>query len=150
MSFEEKFTWVSAAVQALVAGFYSAFVVGQLRSLPVAQIAYQKPLLIAIGATIVMTIAGTILMSIGTAVSVQIAGKGSVDDIDRKDERDVAIDRRGELFGHYVSSVGALGALALGMLRFDQFWITNALFLSFSLGSLAAAAAKLVAYRRGY
>jgi len=150
MSFEEKFTWVSAVVSLLVAGVYATFVVGRLGSLPVAEIAYQGPLLLAIGATIVVTIAGTILMSIGTAVSAEIRGEGPALDIDRKDERDEHIDRRGELVGYYVSSAGALGALALAMLRYDQFWIANALYLSFAAGGLVASTVKLIAYRRGF
>jgi len=150
MSFEEKTTWVSMVVSALVVGVYSTFVLGQLGSVSVAKIAYQRPLLIAIGTMIVMTIVGTILMSIGTAVSAEITGSGSVDDIDRKDERDDHINRRGELVGYYVSSAGALGALALAMLRYDQFWIANALYLTFVVGGLVSSAVKLVAYRRGF
>ncbi|MBU1081236.1 MAG: hypothetical protein KKB59_12180, partial [Spirochaetes bacterium] len=84
MSFEEKTTWVGAIVSALVAGAYSALVVGRLWRVPVSEIAYQRPLLLAVGATIAMTIVGTILVSIGTAVSAEITGNGSVDDIDRR------------------------------------------------------------------
>jgi hypothetical protein len=150
MSYEEKCTWVAALVSVFVMGIYGVFVLGQLRSVPVAQIAYQKPLMIAIGAIIAMTIVGTILMSIGSAVSAHIAGSGKVDDIDRKDERDDHINRRGELIGYYISSAGALGVLALAMLRCDQFWIANSLFLAFMAGGLASSIAKLVIYRRGF
>jgi hypothetical protein len=150
MPFEEKFTWVSAVVSAGVAAVYFAFVLGQVRTVPVAEIAYQRQLLIAIGALIALTILGTIAVAIGSAISAQITGSGSVDDIDRKDERDADINRRGELIGYYVSSAGALGVLALAMLRYDQFWIANALYLSFVVGALVASVAKLVAYRRGF
>jgi hypothetical protein len=158
MSFEEKFTWVSGVVSALVAGAYYTFVVGQLRAVPVAEIAYQRPLLIAIGALIVLTIVGAILTAIvtaiGTAVTAEITGEGSaedsVGDIGRSDERDADINRRGELVGYYVSSAGALGVLALAMLRYDPFWIANALYLSFVVGALVASVAKIVAYRRGF
>jgi hypothetical protein len=150
MPFEEKFTWVSAVVSAGVAAVYFATVIGQVGTIPVAEIAYQRHLLMAIGALIVLTILGTIGMAIGSAISAKITGKGSVDDIDRKDERDADINRRGELIGYYVSSAGALGVLALAMLRCDPFWIANALYLSFVAGALVASAAKLVAYRRGF
>ncbi len=154
MSFEEKFTWVSAAVSALVAGVYYSFILGQLGTVPVAEIAYQKSLLIAIGALIILTIVGAILMAIGTAigaaVTAEITGSGSVDDIDLKDERDEHINQRGELIGYYVSSAGALGVLALAMLRYDQFWIANALYLTFVVGALVSAVVKLIAYRRGF
>lgn len=150
MTYEEKSTWVSAVVTALVAGGYAIFIAGRLGSGPVEDIAYQVPLLVAIGAVIVLAIVGNILMSIGAAVGAEIAKPGASKDIDRRDERDERIDRRGELVGYYVMSAGALGVLALAMLRFDQFWIANALFLTFMVGGLVASAVKLVAYRRGF
>jgi hypothetical protein len=158
MSFDEKFTWVSAAVSAGVAAVYFAIVLGQVRTVPVAEIAYQQPLLIAIGSLVVLTIVGAIVTAIvtaiGAAVTAEIAGEGSIEDavgdIGRSDERDADINRRGELIGYYVSSAGAVGVMALAMLRYDQFWIANALYLSFVLGALVAAVAKLVTYRRGF
>jgi hypothetical protein len=150
MPFEEKFTWVSAVVSTGVAAVYFAIVLGQVGSVPVAEIAYQWPLLIAIGSLIVLTIVGAIVVAIGTAISAEITGSGSVDDIGRNDERDADINRRGELVGYYASSAGALGVLALAMLRYDPFWIANALYLSFVVGALVSSAAKLVAYRRGF
>ncbi len=77
MPFEEKFTWVSAVVSSGVAAVYFAGVLGQLRTVPVAEIAYQRPLLIAIGALIALTILGTIVVAIGSAISARITGKGS-------------------------------------------------------------------------
>jgi len=150
MPFEEKFTWVSTVVSTGVAAVYFAIVLGQARTVPVAEIAYQRPLLIAIGSLIALTILGAIVVAIGTAVSAKIKGRGSEDDVNRKDERDADINRRGELIGYYVSSGGALGVLALAMLRCDPFWIANALYLSFVVGALVASVAKLVAYRRGF
>jgi len=150
MSFEEKSTWVSSAATVLVSALYYNFILARLRVTPAAEIAYQWPMILAIGSMIGMTIAGTILMSIGTAVSSEITGSGSVNEIDRTDERDKSINRRGELAGYYVSCVGMLGVLALAMLRYDQFWIANALYLAMMVGGLASAAAKLVAYRRGF
>lgn len=150
MAFEEKLTWVGAAVTLVVSGAYFYIVLGQLAATPASDIAYQRPLLIALGASIVLTIVGAIGAAIGTAVSAEITGNGSVDDIDRKDERDVLINRRGELIGNYVSSFGMLGVLALTMLEYDYFWIANALYLAFVVGSLVGSTVKLVAYRRGF
>lgn len=158
MTFEEKFTWVSAVVSTGVAAVYFAFVLGEVRTVPVAEIAYQRPLLIAIGALVVLSIIGAILTAIvtaiGAAVTAEITGEGSIEDsvgdIGRSDERDKDIHRRGELIGYYVSSAGVVGVMALAMLRYDQFWIANALYLSFVIGALVAAVAKLVAYRRGF
>jgi hypothetical protein len=158
MSFEEKTTWVSASVMVVVTVWYVSVVRGLLGGVPVAEIAYQKPLLIAVGATILMTIVGAVVTAIGTAigtaVTAEITGEGSAEDsvgeIGRSDERDADINRRGELIGYYVSSAGVVGVLALAMLRYDQFWIANALYLSFALGTLVASTVKLVSYRRGF
>ena len=150
MSYEEKATWISTFVTVLVAGIYCSFVLNQMGSMPLAQIAYQKPMLMAIGAIIIATIVGMILMSIGSAIAAEIRHRGSSDDIGRKDERDDHINRRGELVGYYVSSVGILGVIALAMLRADQFWIANALFLTMMIGGLVSSVVKIVIYRRGY
>ncbi len=158
MSFEEKTTWVAALVTLIVTVWYTSVVRGLMVGVPVAEIAYQKPLLIAVGATIVMTIVGAIVTAIGTAigsaVTAEITGERSaedaVGDIGRTDERDKDINRRGELIGYYVSSAGVVGVLVLAMLRYDQFWIANALYLSFALGTFVASVTKIVTYRRGF
>ena len=72
------------------------------------------------------------------------------DDINRTDERDKTINRRGELIGYYVSSAGVVVVMGLTMLEYEYFWIANALYASFVLGSLVSSAVKLAAYRRGF
>jgi hypothetical protein len=150
MPFEEKVTWVNALVSALVPAIYFAKVMGQAGRVPVTAIAYQGPMLTAIGAAIVLTIVGSILAGIGTGISAKITGSGSVDDIGRKDERDVNISRRGELIGYYVSSAGVVGVLGLTMLEYEYFWIANGIYSTFVVASLASSVVKLVAYRRGF
>lgn len=150
MSFEEKVTWVNTVVTVIVAAAYAWVVGSQIAETPVTDIAYQWPMLIAIGAMIGLTIAGTIAMAIGTAISAEITGEGSVDDIDRKDERDVQINRRGDLVGYYVSSGLMLGALVITMLGYPHFWIANAMLAAFLVAGLTSSAVKLVAYRRGF
>ncbi len=149
MPFEEKMSWVSMVVTVVVAGLYFATVLGQLGEVPAADIAYQRSLLIAIGASIVLMIIGAIAMAIGTAVSAEVTGEGSVDDIDRKDERDVRISRRGDVVAFYATSAGALGALALAMLEYEYFWIANALYLTFVVAALVSDGVKIHAYRWG-
>lgn len=150
MSFEEKTTWVSVVVGALVPIVYFATVLPQLADTPAADIAYQRPLVVAVIASIVLTVVGTIAMAIGTAIGVEITGTGSVDAIDRKDERDVSISRRGDVVGYYVASVGAVVALILTMLEADYFSIANTLYLSFAVAGLVSGIVKLRAYRRGF
>ncbi len=150
MPFEEKMTWVAAVVTALVSAAYFWVVLSQLGEVPVAEIAYQPPLVITVVATVVLMIVGAIVMAIGTAISAEVTGVGSVDDINRTDERDTTINRRGELIGYYVSSAGVVVVMGLTMLEYEYFWIANALYASFVLGSLVASAVKLAAYRRGF
>ncbi|OFW61431.1 MAG: hypothetical protein A2133_06270, partial [Actinobacteria bacterium RBG_16_64_13] len=137
-------------ISVVVGAVYFSVVGGRLDGGPVSEIAYQWPMIIAVIATVVASILGAIVMAIATAIRVEITGEGSTKDIDREDERDVGIDRRGELFGYYASSVGVLAALVLAMLRQDQFWIANALFLFLVIGSVVSSAAKIVLYRRGF
>ncbi len=150
MSFEEKTTWVSVVIGALVSIVYFATVLPQLADTAAADIAYQKPLIVAVIASIILTIVGTIAMAIATAVGAEITGTGSVDDIDRKDERDISIGQRGDVVGYYLGSAGAVVALILAMLESDYFWIANTLYLSLAIAALVAGVVKLRAYRRGF
>ena len=150
MSFEEKLTWVNTVTTVIVTAVYAWIVGGQIAASPITDIAYQKPMIIALGAIVVLTIAGAIATAIGTAVGVKISGEGSIDDIDRKDERDVHITRRGNLAGYYVSSVFMFGILAMTMLEYPHFWIANAVFVALLTAGLTSSAVKLVAYRRGF
>jgi hypothetical protein len=150
MTFKEKMAWVNALVSVAVAVVYFTVVGRHVGDEPVSEISYQWPLIIAIIVSIASTIVGTIVVSIGTAIRAEITGEGSVKDIDRSDERDVGIDRRGELVGYYVASGGVLAALVLAMLRQDQFWIANALYLFMLVASIASSIAKIVLYRRGF
>jgi hypothetical protein len=150
MSFEEKITWVNAVTTAIAAAVYFVIIGGRLGETPVAEIVYQWPLIIAASAMIVLTILGTIAMAIGTAISSEVTGRGSVEDIDRKDERDVHIGWRGDRVGYYVSSLLMIGVLVITMLGAENFWIANALFAAFVLTGLVSSVVKIVAYRRGF
>jgi MFS family permease len=150
MPFEEKTTWVSVVVGFLVPLAYFIVVLPQLADTPAADINYQRSLVIALIASIILTIVGSIAMAIATAIGAEITGNGSVDEIDRTDERDVLIGRRGDIVGYYVASAGAVIALIITMLEFDYFWIANTLYLSFAVAGLVAGIVKLRAYRRGF
>jgi len=149
MPFEEKMTWVSLVVTVLVPVWYFITMAGRLGGTSAADIAWQKPMLIAFGVYIGLTIIGSIVVSVVTAVSAEVTGKGA-DHIDRKDERDKTISRRGDLIGYYVASAGMVGVLILTMLEADYFWIANALYLSFVVAMAVSSAVKLVAYHRGF
>ena len=149
MPFEERMTWVNLVVTLVVPVWYGVTMAGRLGDTSAADIAYQKPMLIAFGVYIGLSIVGAIAVSIASAISAEIRGRGT-DDIDRKDERDKDIGRRGDVVGFYVASAGAVGVIALTMLEYDYFWIANALYLSFVVATLVASVVKLVLYRRGF
>jgi hypothetical protein len=150
MPFEEKMTWVTVVIGALVPIAYLAEVVPQLAETPAADVDYQGPLVAAVIASIVLTIAAAIAIAIVSAIGAEITGSGSADDIDRKDERDVSISRRGDVVGYYVAATGAVVALIITMLEFDYFWIANTLYLSLAVAGLVSGIVKLRAYRRGF
>jgi hypothetical protein len=149
MAFHERFTWVNIVVTLLVAATYLRHVGAQVGTTPVADIAYVGPVVWATVAMIALNILGAITVAIGSAISIEVTGQGSIDDIDRKDERDQSIARRGDLAGYYVTSVLVIGVFVLTVLELPHFWIANALFLAFVVAGLASASTKLVAYRRG-
>ena len=150
MPFEEKMTWVSGIVALVVPIVYFALMLGRLQSTSAAEISYQMPLVIAIVASVVLSIIGAIVVSIGTGISAELQGRKAADEIDRKDERDKTISRRGDLIGLYVSSAGMVGVLILTMLETEYFWIASALYLSFAVGTLVSSVVKLVSYHRGF
>jgi len=150
MPFEEKMTWASLVVTILVPVWYFVTVLGRLQQTTAAEIAWQRPMLIAFGATVALTIVGAILMSIATSVSAVARGRKPADDIDRKDERDKTIGRRGDVIGYWVASAGMVGVLILTMLEYDYFWIGSALYLSFVVAMVVSSVVKLVAYHRGF
>jgi hypothetical protein len=150
MSFKQQMVWVYGFVTIVVGAVYFGVVGARLDGGTVSTVDYKWWMIGAVGVTIVANIVGAIMMAIGTAIRAEITGEGSVKDIDREDERDKGIDRRGELVGYYVTSVGVVTAIALAMWRQDQFWIANALYLFALIGAVASSAAKIVLYRRGY
>ena len=158
MTFEEKTTWVSGLVTLIAVGWYASVIVGQIGQGPVEAIAYQRPLLVAVAAMIVFTIVASIAMAIGSAIGgaiggairAEVGGEGTVEDVGRTDERDAAIEARGDRVGYYVLAALMVGALALAMLEQPHFWIANAMFASFVVASIVGTVVKLASYRRGF
>jgi len=67
----------------------------------------------------------------------------------RRDERDLRINRWSSHIGLGFVVAGALAGLVLAMLEAPAFWIANAIFLGFFLSSACSSIVKIVAYRRG-
>ena len=150
MNQEERSTWVSTIVTPVAFVVYAIVILGRADGGSLAQVPYVSTMLWTVGASIVAMIAGNIVAAIAAAVGTAITSPDDVDKLDRTDERDKAITRRGEYIGFYVLSVGVVGALALTMLEADHFWIANAIYLAFAVSSVVASVVKLVAYRRGF
>jgi uncharacterized membrane protein len=139
MSFEEKSTWIYAAIALVVPGVYFATVIGQVQTTAVTEIAYQWPMLLTIGVAIALAIVAHIVVAIA-----------SPREADKSDERDTNINRFGEYIGSFVLYTGMLVALALALAEFEQFWIANTIYSTFIAAALTTSAVKIVAYRRGF
>ena len=139
MSSQEKNTWIFATATVFTSAVYFALVLGQLGDKPVGEIRYERLMIIAIVVAVALNILGNIIAAIAAPK-----------DADKTDERDVAIGRYGEYIGYYVLSIAMIGALALAMLEYPQFWIANAIYLAFVISALTASAVKIVVYRRGF
>lgn len=139
MTFGERNTWLYAFLVPVTSLAYFAVIVPRLFSQPVSEISWVVPMLWAIGASVGGTIVGAILLGILTG------GRDTDTDV-----RDKQIDRFGDRIAQAITAFGAAGVLALAMLRVDQFWIGNALFLCGSIGATWGAIAKIRAYRGAF
>lgn len=150
MPFEEKMTWVSVVAGTLVPAGYFAIVLPQLSDTAASEIAYHAPLVVSVIVTIVLLIVGAIAVAITTAIRAEATEPGSADDMDRTDERDVQISRRGDAVSSYVAATGIVVGLTITMLEFDYFWIANTLYLTLVAAGLVGGLVKLRSYRRGF
>ena len=139
MSFEEKSTWIMTVIGPTAGAIYLVILFGRLQEAPAAEVAYQWPMLTTIGLAIVASIVAHIVIAIAAPK-----------EADKKDERDININRHGEYIGGFVLAVCTLGVLALTMAEYAHFWIANALYLAFVLANVTSSVVKIVAYRRGF
>ena len=139
MSFEEKVAWAYPIVLLLTAAVYAVHVFSQLPEVPVTEVAYVRPMITAL----VITIIAMILAAILAAVS-------APSEADKKDERDVNINRHGDAVGGNVLGFATLLPLGLAMAEVDYFWIANSIYLACVVSGVVTAVVKIVAYRRGF
>lgn len=139
MAYEEKRSWIMAAV-AIVA--YAAYVVRvgpQLTDTSVTSVPYASALLLSVVGSIVTTIVLNICVSAFDR-----------DGARRTDRRDREIHRAGEYIGQSFVILGAVAALAMSLARWDAFWVANVIYLGFTLSAVVGSVAKIFAYRRGF
>jgi hypothetical protein len=145
MSFTEKQSWVLLIAVLGSTALYLSTVLDRPAGQALVETPYMWPMLRAVGATVVLTIIGSIVIAI-PAASREGCDEGEFE----ADERDKDIDRRGEVIGYLVFSVGVLNALVLTLAESAHFWIGNAIYLSGALATMVACVIKLFLYRRGF
>lgn len=138
MTTEEKNAWAYLALAVVIPAVYVGWVIGQSGDTAIGDIAYVRPLLYAIGTAIVT--------SILAAIAVAIASPKRAN---KKDARDIDIERRGNVVGSFVFAIAALAPFGLAMADVDTFWIANAMYLSYVLSAIISTIARLLAYRKG-
>ncbi|MER6026263.1 hypothetical protein [Streptomyces sp. NPDC001851] len=140
MACEERRAWIMVLV---TIASYAAYLAVVLRrhegAAPLTQTPYVSALLWTVGVAIVAQIVLNIMVGI-------VSSEGAND----KDQRDREIHRFGMYVGQSFIVIGGVAGLVLAMLRADQFWIANALYLAFVLSAILSSTAKIAAYRLGF
>lgn len=137
MTFQEKSTLAMTGILVLVFGWYFALVLGQVASTAPGEIAYQ-------GVMIPVIILLIVLAAVAHAI-IAIAKPADADD----DERDRAINLRGNQVAGYALAVGTVAGLGLAMVDADAFWIAQVLLAGLVIAEIAEGLTRLVLYRRG-
>lgn len=148
MSFEEKSTWITSAIQLVVIAWYAAQVLPQLGNTPVGDIEYRGPLVVMIGATVVLTV--VVFIVVTGSIATRAALRGEATDVDRTDERDRSISRWAGNIGGVILALGVLPALGMAVFEIEHFWIAQTLLGAFAISELATGALKIFRYRRGF
>lgn len=143
MSVEEKHWWAYGVIALGVPAVYFAILLREVATTPVDEIEFQLPLLIAGASGVVLAIVATIVIRIAAAIG---APRGAL----LNDARDRGIHRFGEFVAGIVLAAAMVVPFSLAMLRADQFWIANAMYLAFVVSAVAGSAVKVASYRRDF
>jgi hypothetical protein len=139
MSFEEKRAWTFLVAVIATTSAYLLVVAGRASGIAWQDVAYAGPMFASMAASVGVAVVGAI-------VTILL----NPEDGDAHDERDVAINRHGDVVGYVVLSVGVVGALVLTVLQKPHFFIGNAIFLACALSAVVSTVVKLISYRRGF
>jgi Kef-type K+ transport system membrane component KefB len=137
MTLTERYQWAYAFAVALTSGAYFVWLGVQLSHTPAEDIEYVVPMLWTL-------LASFIVHSFGRGFAAGASRKDM-----RVDDRDKEVGRRADALSFIIFSVLVAVPMALGLAGMSTFWMTNALFLAFSLTAVANVAIKAVYYRRG-
>ena len=138
MSFDEKNAWAFGAIALLTYGMYATWVLLQAQAVPLVEVDYVWPMVGSIVAAIILGIIAAIVISVLRPSEAGIS-----------DERDRAINRRGEQTGQSFVVIGGTSVILLAMIEAPYFWIANAMYLAFVLSALLSTATKVAGYRWG-
>ncbi len=138
MGYKERSTWIELAVTMGASVWYLVAIAERAQVVPLAEVAFQGPMIRATVISIVASIVLHILYGI-------VAGHRDT----QEDQRDRQVSRFGDWVGLFPLATGAGAALILAMLEVDHFWVANAIYGGFVASSLTNSLSRLVAYRRG-
>jgi hypothetical protein len=136
MSYEHRSVWVMLVIAVVGYAVYLSLILSGLDGTPLHEADYVLPML--------WTIGGAIVVSIVVHMFLMHPSKR-----EKRDQRDLEINRFGEFIGHGVLVLGAVIALSFAMLESPHFWIANVIYLAFVVSAVVSSIAKLVAYRSG-
>lgn len=137
MTLTERYQWAYAFAVAVTSGAYFVWLGMQLSHTAADDIEYVVPLLWTL-------LASFIVHAFGRGFAA-----GSARGDNRTDDRDKEVGRRADSLSFIIFSILAAVPMALGLMGFSAFWMTNALFLAFSLTAIANVGLKAVYYRKG-
>ena len=149
MSHHERFAWVHAVSTLLVAAYFTNAIVSQRTTTTLANVDFQIPTIIAVIAMIILMVTGSIGVAIITAIQSHLRGDDEIHRIDRRDERDDAIHRLGDVTHQRITSVALIGVFALVAFELPHAYVAMALFATLTLAELGRAGRRIVAYRTG-
>jgi hypothetical protein len=136
MSYEHRSVWAMLVIAVVGYGVYLSLILSGLDGAPLHEADFVLPML--------WTIGGAIVVSIVVHMFLMHPSKR-----EKRDQRDLEINRFGEFIGHGVLVLGAVIALVVALFELQHFWIANVIYLAFVVSAVVASIAKLVAYRSG-
>ncbi len=135
MTLTQRYQWAYGTAVVLTTAAYAVWLAIQLSQRPAADIDFTRALIT------------TLIASFVIHTFARGSARGGVRNEDAvTDDRDRAINERGDALTFYVFSGLAAVPLALGLANVDPFWITNSLFFAFALAAIFGIVAKSVLY----
>lgn len=138
MSFHARSTALALVAYVVVTIGYVILLVQAAADTAIEDIDYQGLLIGLVVTFVIIAIVGNIILA-----------SSNIAESDAVDERDKLIELKGERYGGWALSVGALAALALAMTDQATFWIAQVILAGLVLSEITSSASQLVMYRRG-